>query len=124
MLDNDFDLKHFVLDPGRIVAFPKPALVRSKKWRRQFVRVPWLWVEQLQQARRVSTYRLAMMLLYEHWRTGGHPIALSNIGAWKEGLTRRSKWNALVELERLKLIRIERRARRAPRVKVLFATAL
>jgi hypothetical protein len=82
--------------------------------------VPWLWVEQLQQARRVSTYRLAMLLLYEHWRTGGHSIALSNIGAWREGLTPRSKWNALVELERLRLIRVERRGGRAPRVKVLF----
>ena len=81
------------VDPERV---RQPA--RPKKWRRQFVHVPWQWVERLRKAKRISTYRLALVLLYEHWRTGGRPIALSNVGMQQEGLARRSKWNALSEL--------------------------
>jgi hypothetical protein len=92
---------------------------RPRKWRRRFVRVPWSWVERLQLATRVSTYRLGLLLLYEAWRTGGHPIALSNVFSQAEGLSRRSKWNALVELERLGLLRVERRPGRSPRLTLI-----
>ena len=51
----------------------------TKKWRGQFVRVPWSWVERLQKAKRVSLSRLALVLVYEHWRTGGRPLVLSNV---------------------------------------------
>jgi hypothetical protein len=61
-----FDLATLRVDPERVRQPAKP-----KKWRRQFIRVPWQWVECLQETRRVSTYRLALLLLYEHWRTGG-----------------------------------------------------
>ena len=67
-------LRALRVDPERV---RQPA--RPKKWRRQFVRVPWQWVERLRKAKRISTYRLALVLLYEHWRTGGRPIVLSNV---------------------------------------------
>ena len=92
-----------------------PAKPKRKKWRRHYVHVPWEWVER-GQLPTVSTYRLALLLLYEHWRTGGRPIVLSNISALQEGLSRRSKWNALAELEGLGLIRIERAPPKSPRV--------
>jgi hypothetical protein len=41
--------------------------------------VPWSWVERLQKAKRVSSSRLALVLVYEHWRTGGRPLVLSNV---------------------------------------------
>jgi hypothetical protein len=88
---------------------------QRKAWRREYVRVPWAWVERLQAARRVSTYRLALLLLYEHWRTGGQPVVLSNIWSQAEGLSPRSKWNALAELERNGLVEVKRHRRRAPR---------
>jgi hypothetical protein len=88
---------------------------QRKAWRREYVRVPWKWVERLQTTRRVNTYRLALLLLYEHWRTGGQPIALSNVGLVAEGINRRSKWNALTELERLELVQVDRRNGRSPR---------
>jgi hypothetical protein len=111
-MDQDpFDLGQLRIDPERVA---KPA--KPKKWRRQFVRVPWAWVECLQKAKRVSTYRLALVLVYEHWRTGGRPVALSNVFAHAEGLSRRSKWRAIAELESLGLIRVTRHQRRAPRV--------
>ena len=91
----------------------------KKKWQRRFVQFPWIWVERLKAVRRVSTYRLALLLLYEHWRRGGQPIVLSNLLSQTEGLARRSKWNAATELERLGLIRLERQARKSPRVTLL-----
>src|SRR5262245_59428683 len=106
----------FRLDDFRIHLddLPKPA--KSKKWRRQFIKVPWAWAERLRKAKRVSTYRLAHMLLYEHWRRGGQVVQLSNVAAKCEGLTRRSKWRALSELERLGLVEVERRPRKSPRI--------
>jgi hypothetical protein len=98
----------------RVDVDPRFAPAKRKSWRREFVRVPWAWVERLQSTRRVSTYRLAHLLLYESWRTGGRPIVLSNILSKTEGLSRRSKWNALAELEALRLIQVERRKRRSP----------
>jgi hypothetical protein len=95
---------------------PPKTTTATRKWRRQFVRVPWSWIERLQKAKRVSSYRLAMVLIYEHWRTGGRPVVLSNVTMQQEGLSRRSKSNALVELETLGLIQVKRRRRRAPRV--------
>jgi hypothetical protein len=86
------------------------------KWRREFVRVPWEWAERLQAAKRISSWRLAVLLLYEHWRTGGRDIALSNILARHIGLSCRSKSRGLNELENLDLIEVRRRRRTAPRV--------
>ena len=86
------------------------------KWRREFVRVPWEWAERLQAAKRISSWRLAVLLLYEHWRTGGRDIALSNVLARDIGLTCRSKSRGLNELEKLDLIEVRRRRRIAPRV--------
>jgi hypothetical protein len=91
---------------------------KPKNWRRQYIQFPWAWVERLQAAKRVSTYRLALLLVYEHWRTGGRPIVLSNLASRQEGLSRWSKWNALAELEELGLVRVERRPSKSPRVVV------
>jgi hypothetical protein len=114
MANGDFDLARLLLDP----ADPRLRKVgkRAKRWRRQYVQFPWTWVERLQAAKRVSSYRLALVLVYEHWRTGGRPIVLSNALTKAEGLSRRSKWNALAELEALGLVKVERRQRRSPRL--------
>lgn len=86
------------------------------KWRREFVRVPWEWVARLRTAKRISSWRLAVLLLYEHWRTDGRNIALSNILVRDVGLSRRSKSRGLNELVNLDLIEVKRRRRAAPRV--------
>lgn len=92
---------------------------RQKKWRRQYVQFPWTWIDCLQTAKRASTYRLALLLVYEHWRRGGKAIVLSNPLVLAEGMSRRTKWNALLELERLGLVRVERRFPRSPRLQLL-----
>ncbi len=99
------------IDPDQVLKQAQP-----KRWQRQFVRVPWAWVERLRAARRVGTYRLALVLIYENWRLGGRTIALSNVFALAEGLPARSKWRALAELESLGLIQVKRQRRYAPRI--------
>jgi hypothetical protein len=104
-----FDLTSLRVKPAQQTWQTKP-----RKWRRHYVQVPWAWIERLQPTKRASAYRLALLLVYEHWRSGGRPIVLTN--ALAEGLSRRTKWNALAELERLGLIRVERRPRKSPRL--------
>ena len=93
---------------------------RTRNWRRDFVRVPWSWIDRLTAASRGSTYRLALLLLYEHWRGGAQPIKVSNVKVAGDGLSRGSKARALRELERLGLVRVERRSRKSPWVTVLI----
>jgi hypothetical protein len=112
-MDHDhYDINKLRVDAATIAHKPR----KPNSWRRHYVRVPWAWVEQLRSAKRVSTYRLAHVLLYEHWRTGGKPIVLSNVFMKAEGVAPRSKSNALDELTGLGLVTIERKTGRSPRV--------
>lgn len=112
------DLEALRIDPNA-PCFRKAEKLAKKgtKWKKYFVRVPWLWVERLGNARHASTWKLAMHLLYEHWRAGGPAIVLPN--SMVEGLKRQRKWDALHELEQLGLVKIERRPRKSPLVTVL-----
>jgi hypothetical protein len=87
-----------------------------QKRRGHFIRVPWTWVERLAEARYIATYRVALHVLYRHWKNGGEPFTLSNGMVAMEGVERRAKWRALRELEQLGLITIERRKRKTPRI--------
>ena len=102
-------------DPASLRVRPaQQTRTKPKRWRRHYVQVPWPWVERLKAAKRISTYRLALSLVYASWRNGGRPIVLSNVMAEEEGLSRRSKWRALAELEYLGLVEVRRRPRQAP----------
>jgi predicted transcriptional regulator len=90
---------------------------KIQKRRRQFVQVPWVWIEQLAKARHIASYRVALYVLYQHWKNAGEPFTLSNAAV--EGVARGTKWRALRELEQIGLITIERRQRKAPRVNVV-----
>jgi hypothetical protein len=110
-----FDLERLRVNPADLQRKPK-----RKKWRREFVRVPWEWVERLQSSQRVSAYRLALLVLYEFWRTGRRPVVLSNGLTLDVGLSPRSKSNALAELERLGLIKVKRAHRKSPQATPLL----
>ena len=75
--------------------------------------VPWVWVESLKAARHVASYRLALFVLYQHWKTN-KPVLASNVALKALGVPRRSKYRAIRELERLGLIHVEWRRRRSP----------
>lgn len=100
---------------------PKPGAPKPKhkgKWKRQFTRFPYAWQVRLQDCKAGSTYRLALYLLYEHWRNGGRRIRLSN--GVLAGVDRTTKWDGLRVLERAGLVQIERRQRKAPLVTCLL----
>lgn len=88
----------------------------SKPWRRDHTQVPRAWELRLLGATRISTYKLALELLYADWRAKGGPILVTSRVAKAVKLSPRSKWRALAELERLGLIEITRGPRKSPRV--------
>jgi hypothetical protein len=118
--DDPFDIEKLRIDPKDPNLKPKAAgrPKVGKKWQREFVRVPWVWIDQLKTSNRGSTYRLALLLLYEDWRTGGRPIRLTNVGLVGDGITRRSKSRALGELEALGLVQVKGGARKSPTIKL------
>jgi hypothetical protein len=96
---------------------------KRKQRRRQFTMVPNSWKEDLQKVRYIVTYRVALHLLYLHWKSGGQPTTLSNTVLAEAGVsTKRGKWRALAELEGLALVEVERRPRRAPVVAINLGT--
>jgi hypothetical protein len=117
---DSFDVAALRIDPADAKFVTKAAGSRKVKWQRKFIRVPWAWVDQLKATKRASTYRLALIMIYEYWRTGGRPIKLSNAMLAGDGVTRKSKWRALRELEQLGLVKVERQPRKSPMVTLLI----
>ena len=120
MMDADdpfADLKQHRLTPQTLAGL---AIVPRKiqKRRRQFVKVPWSWIERLAKTSSANTYRVALHLLYEHWRRSGQPFPLPNGMLAMEGVTRFAKWRALAELEQLGLVSVEKRPNRSPKITV------
>ena len=120
-----FDLDAFRIDPNDPHLVPKKAGEPQPKKirRRQFAIVPRIWMLQLRSAKKVTTYRLALLLLYEHWRNGRQPVRVTNALAAEFGVLRRSKHSALEELKQLNLIEVERGPRTAPLVTPLLSSA-
>jgi hypothetical protein len=97
---------------------PKPKRARQLG---KFVQVPDLWREQLCIIRaHGSTYRVALHLLHEAWRTGNHVVKLTNVALAEAGVGRRGKAIALRELRKTGLIAVEQRPNRNPIVTLRF----
>jgi hypothetical protein len=117
--DDPFDLEKLRLRPENVRAYTDGA---GEKWatvplklqrrRRQFVKVPWTWIERLANTRQAATFKVALYVLHKNWRSGGKPFTLSNSAV--EGVSRWQKWRALDELEHIALITIKRRKRKTP----------
>lgn len=119
--DPHADLKQHRLTPEmqamietRVARVPK----KLQKRQQHFVKVPWTWIERLQGVKTVRTYRLALVLLYLHWKGRGGSIKLANGMLRLDGISRNSKWRALADLERLGLIVVERRPSKSPIVRL------
>lgn len=89
---------------------------KGKGWQRICTVIPRAWELRLQGAKRVSTYHLAIELLYLHWYGKGKPITVSGKVAKTAGLSDRSKSRALAELKKLGLVETDRSPRRSPLV--------
>jgi hypothetical protein len=116
-----FDLDALRLSPElQLQARTGAGFSQSRKRKREFIKFPCAWADALKTTNRSQTYRLALFLVYEHWRIGGQDVVLSNVALRRAGISPRSKTNALRELERLGLIKVQRRHRCAPRVTLLL----
>jgi hypothetical protein len=74
--EDQLDIAKFRLPPemvrGRRITVPR------KIRHGHFVKVPWIWIERLARTHSAATYRVAMHLLYQHWKQRGQPIRLAN----------------------------------------------
>jgi hypothetical protein len=98
---------------------PKKApRVRSKG---QFIMFPVEWQFQLARVDADKcTYRVALYLLHEAWRSQNRHVKLANVGLRGLGVGREGKRHALEQLEEAGLVSIERKDRKSPVVKVKF----
>ena len=111
--DSDLDvLKRCRLDAEEFTARRIDSAVRKGR-RRRFIIIPEMWIERLEGARHVSTYRVALRILQRNRQCEGQPFPLpNNIG----GVSRWAKSTALKELEKAGLVQLERRKRKSPLV--------
>ena len=114
----DFNIEDLRVEPELMQRVLEQQARKSKRkeWQRLYTVIPRAWELRLMGAKRVSTYRLAIELLYLHWYGKGKPIAVTGKVAKAAKLSVRSKSNALAELKHLGLIELERGLRRSPRV--------
>ena len=68
-----------------------------------------------------ATFKLALLLLYEHWRSNGSWVRLTNALAATMDILPEAKRRALADLERRGLVSVERRSRKTPLVTILHA---
>jgi hypothetical protein len=111
----------YALDLSDPAFAPKPGTLKGKeKWKRRYTIFPYAWQERLRSCQAGSMYRLALHLLYEHWRNGGRSIRLANVALAAEGVGRTVKLDGLRELERLGLVKVEWRSKKSPIVTCLL----
>ena len=75
-----------------------PVKRKTKKWQHRFVSVPWVWANQLKTCDRAATFKLALLLLYEHWRSNGSWVRLTNALAATMDILPEAKRRALATL--------------------------
>jgi hypothetical protein len=119
---DDIGIERLRVDPAlmqQVLDEQQARKSKRKGWQRLCTVIPREWELRLLQAKRISTYRLAHELLYLHWYGKGAPITVSAKVARAAKISATSKWKALTELERLGLIEVDRKPRKAPRAALL-----
>jgi hypothetical protein len=113
------------LSEEEIAAFTKKAATKRKKARARsrvkFIMFPVMWERQLVRIDADKcTYRVALHLLWEAWRSRCNHVKLANAGLKELGVGRRGKYHALEQLAAAGLIAIEQEPCKSPVVKVRF----
>jgi hypothetical protein len=96
---------------GKAKASPS---TKAKKKTASFTMFPWVWEEELRQAKHISTYRVALYVLRKWWQSRGQPVPVSNVAL--PDVSRYQKSKALAELEALRLVKTKRQTGRSPMV--------
>jgi hypothetical protein len=102
--------------PGTIAdRLAKEKVARKGK---EFVKLPVVWIERLI-GLSSKTVTVAHHILLLHFKNHGQPFPLSNDQLSAKGVDREMKSWALVELERVGLVEVERRSKKSPIVRPL-----
>ena len=102
------------LERAKWVALKKKDKSGSKS--RPFIMVPMAWLERLRSCRSRAVYMLTLHLLHREFQEKGKPFPLGNDALAEGGVSRFAKRRALLKLEELGLISVERRSRKSPRI--------
>ena len=116
MSDDPFDdISKLVLPPmAEIRVGTPPKILRRQK---EFVMMPIAWDDRLTGCTG-HTYKIAIRLLYLHWKRDRKPFKLPNGVLRYDGIGRYAKYRALAKLEQLGLITVERRPKKSPIIHV------
>jgi hypothetical protein len=117
---NTPDLEDLVARPAQALG-EGDAKAKPKASRRSadpFDKFPRWWALRMKDAS-VGAFKIALLLLYLDWKSGGRPVVVSNAAAAARGvLSRYLKMTALLELETLGIIKVERRPRKSSLITV------
>jgi hypothetical protein len=69
----------------------------------------------------VGSFKIALLLLHLNWKSGGRPVTVSAAAAKARGVGPRQKVTAISTLERLGIIRVERRFKKSSLISVLLS---
>jgi hypothetical protein len=86
-----------------------------------FDKFPRWWTLRMKDAG-VGSFKLALLLLHLNWKSGGRPVVVSAAAAKARGVGSRRKVTAIFELERLGIIRVERRSKKSSLITVLLSS--
>jgi hypothetical protein len=115
------DLKSLELAPVLVAKGKQPGTATKPKKREIFIRTPFSWWEKLSGCHG-QILAVALFIIHLEWKSQGRrPVKLANGALDAYGISRRTKWRALNELERLGLISVERRVRKSPIIRILQA---
>jgi hypothetical protein len=117
-MGDPFDLRTLQINPADPALMPARGRAPRARKPRYFVKVPWDWVVRLDGASG-QTYRLALNLLFLHWKGRGASITLANRTLESDGIPPQTKRRALRDLERRGLVTVNWRENRSPVVHVL-----
>ncbi len=92
---------------------------RSRQSHAGFAKVPLDWAARAAKVTKTPRAMVWIWLLYMAWERGSRSVRLANVTLRGWGVSRRTKWRVLQDLEKAGLILIERRPRKSPRITVL-----
>jgi hypothetical protein len=85
-----------------------------------FDKFPRWWTLRMKDAS-VGAFKIALLLLHLDWKSGGRPFVVSDAAAEDRGVGHRRKVSAVLELESLGIIRVERRHKKSSLITVLLS---
>jgi hypothetical protein len=98
---------------------PRKPVLPHKRAKEAFVRVPLWWMIRATKLTKTPAAMVCIELLYRSWKTKSLTFPLPNARLQKLGVSREVKRRVLRDLERGRLITVERPARKTPIVTLI-----